>query len=95
MTNDQRHFSSASRDHLQRRAAVHVGLIEYDIGSHVGWPRGEHLFLTIDKIGSVKCSQFKAVAVGDGVGRAGLDAVSAKNAAVVIDVVNLDRKSVV
>src|SRR5437868_462794 len=53
------------------------------------WRWGQHLFLAIDKVGGVHGSNLKAVPVGDGVGGAGFHAVSAKDAAVVIDVVNL------
>src|SRR5579871_5360135 len=75
--------------HLRRRTAVHVGLIEDCVGSHVCWPGGQHLLLAVDQIGSIERSQLESVAVCDGVGRAGLDTVSAENAAVVVDVVHL------
>src|SRR4051812_47860666 len=79
----------ASRHHFCRRSTIDVGLIENDVGSHMCWPGGQHLLLAIDKIGSVERCQFEPVAVRDGVRGAGLDAVSAKYAAVVIDVVDL------
>jgi hypothetical protein len=53
------------------------------------WPAGQHLLLTVDKIGSVKRCQFETVAMSDRVRWASLNAVSAKDAAVVVDVVNL------
>src|SRR5579864_540052 len=79
----------ASGHHFCRRPTIHVGLIEYDVGSHVCWPGGQHLLLAHHKIGSIEACQFETVAVRDGVGRTGLDTVSAKNAAVVVDVINL------
>src|SRR5438105_15673208 len=48
----------------------------------------EELFLAIDKARGVEGGDLEAVAVGDGVGGAGLDAVSAEDAAVVIDVID-------
>ena len=74
---------------LRRSAAVHVGLIEYDVGSHVCWPGGQHLLLAVDQIAGVECRQLKSMPVGDRVGRTRFHAIAAKNAAVVIDVVNL------
>src|ERR1700730_18141345 len=75
--------------HLCGSAAVHVGLIEYDVGSHVCWPGGEHLLLAVDQIAGVEGGQLKSVAVSDCIRGAGFNAVPAENAAVVIDVVNL------
>src|SRR4051812_6392246 len=79
---------SASRYHFGWRSADHVGLIEYNVGSHVCWPGGQHLLLAINEIGSIERSQFESVAMRDRVRRACLDAVSAENTAVVIDVVD-------
>src|SRR5437773_2422033 len=50
--------------------------------------RHEKLFLAIDKVRGVERGELEAVAVRDGVGGASLDAVSAEDAAVVIDVVH-------
>src|SRR6201993_909208 len=75
--------------HFCGSAAVHVGLIEYNVGSHVCWPGGQHLLLAHHEIGSVETRQFESVSVRDSVGRTGLDTVSAKNAAVVVDVIDL------
>ena len=47
------------------------------------------MLLAHHEIGSVEACQFESVSVRDGVGRTGLDTVSAKNAAVVVDVINL------
>src|SRR5581483_4086475 len=81
--------SLAPRHHFRRRTAIHVGLVEYDVGSHVRWPGGQHLLLAVNQIGGVKGRQFESMTVRDGVGGTGLHAISAENAAVVIDVVNL------
>jgi hypothetical protein len=81
--------SLAPRHHFCRRPTIHVGLIEYDVRSHVCWPRGQHLLLAHDQIGRVKGRQFKAVTVRDGISRTGLHTVSAENTAVVVDVVDL------
>ena len=51
--------------------------------------RHQHVFLAQDEVGGVEGGQLEAVAVGDGVGGAGLHAVSAENAAVVVDIVDL------
>ena len=58
-------------------------------GEFVGWPGLEELFLAIDHGVDVVGREFETVAVGDGVGGAGLDAIAAENAARVIDVVDL------
>jgi len=47
------------------------------------------LLLAINKVGSVEGSQLKTVAVGNRVCRACLDAISAEDAAVVVDVVHM------
>ncbi len=52
-------------------------------------PGRQHLFLTVDQIAGIEASDFKSMAVRDGVGWARLDTISAEDAAVVIDVVNL------
>jgi hypothetical protein len=78
-----------ARHYLWGRSTVHVGLIENDVRAHVGWPRSQHLLLAHDQIGRVKARQLESVSVRDSVRRACLDAISAENAAVVVDVVNL------
>src|SRR6185312_1907078 len=70
-------------------AAEHFHLIEYRIGPDVRWDGRQHLFFAIYQIAGIEGSQLKSVAVRDGVGRAGFHAISAKDAAVVINVVNL------
>ena len=47
------------------------------------------MLLAVDQIAGIEGSDFEPMAVGNGVRRAGLYAIAAKNAAVVIDVVNL------
>jgi len=52
------------------------------------WPGGQHLLLAIDQVRGIERGDLKAVSVRDRIGRARFYAVSAKDAAVVIDVVN-------
>src|SRR6202040_1588807 len=80
---------SAPVYHLCGSAAVHVGLIEYDVGSHVCWPGGQHLLLAVNQVAGVKGRQLESVPVSDRVCRARFHAIAAENAAVVIDVVDL------
>jgi hypothetical protein len=49
----------------------------------------QQVFLAHDHGGGVEAGELEAVAVGDGIGGAGFDAIAAKDAAVVIDVVDL------
>jgi hypothetical protein len=51
--------------------------------------RHQHIVLAHDQGGGVQGGQLEAVAVGDGVGGAGLHAVAAEDAAVVVDVIDL------
>ncbi len=53
------------------------------------WPWRQQLLFAIDQIRCVERCQFESMAVRDRVCRASFDAISAKNAAVVINVVNL------
>src|SRR4051794_26356722 len=80
---------SAPRHHFCRRPTIHVGSIEYDVGSHVSWLASQHHLLGVNEIGSVEGGQFESVAMRDRVRGTRLHAVSAENTAVVIDVVNL------
>jgi len=50
---------------------------------------GQHLLFAVHQIGRVEACQLESVTVGDGVSGARFHAVSAKNAAVVVNVVNL------
>src|SRR5579863_817321 len=47
--------SLTPRDHLRGRSAIHVGLIEYGVRSHVRRPGGKHLLFAIHQIAGVKC----------------------------------------
>ncbi len=49
----------------------------------------EHVLFAHDEVRRVQAGQLKAVSVGDGIGGAGFDAVSAEDAAVVVNVVDL------
>jgi len=51
--------------------------------------RGEHLFFAVDEITGAEGGDFESMPVGDGIRRTGFYAISAENAAVVIDVVDL------
>ena len=53
------------------------------------WPGGQHLFLAVDQVAGVKARDFEAVPVGDRIRRTSLDAVSAEDASIVVDVINL------
>src|ERR1051325_100365 len=53
------------------------------------WNRHQHLLLTIDQRRGVIARDLESMPVSDGVGGAGLDTEPAKDAAVVVDIVNL------
>src|SRR5262249_40421763 len=55
----------------------------------VGRDRHQQRFLAINQVAGIEGRELEAMAVGDGVGGAGLDAIAAEDAAVVIDVVDL------
>ena len=52
------------------------------------WNRRKKLFFAINQVGCVESSQFETVAVSNGVRGAGFHAISAKNTAVVINVID-------
>ena len=79
----------ASRNHFLGSATVYVGLVEHNAGAHMCWTWGEHLLLAVNQIAGIKGGQLKAVAMRDGIGGAGLDTIAAKNAAIVVDVIDL------
>src|SRR6266567_2052335 len=79
----------ASRYHLRRCSTAHVGLVENDVGSHVCWPGGQHLLLTIDQVAGIEGRQLKSMPMGNRIRGARFHTIAAENAAVVIDVVNL------
>ena len=54
-----------------------------------GAERHQHVFLAHHQVGGVQRGQLETVAVGDGVGGAGFNAIAAEDAAVVVDVVDL------
>ena len=76
-------------DYLFGGQPVVVALVEHGVGADVRGGAGEQLLLAINQVAGVVGGQLEAVAVGDGVCRAGLDAIAAEDAAVVIDVVDL------
>src|SRR2546425_6949495 len=67
--------------------AVRIECVELFLAR--GRKRIEEVFFAEDEGVRVVGGNLKGVAVGDGIAGAGLDAVAAKNAAVVVDVVNL------
>src|SRR3984885_8347170 len=76
-------------NHLLGSPAIHVGLIEYRVRPHVGWPGGQHLLLAVNQIAGVKCRQLKPMSVRNRVGWTSLDAISAKDTTVIVDVIDL------
>jgi hypothetical protein len=72
-----------------RRAARHFSLIEHRVCSHMCRLGGQHLFFAVDQVAGVKAGDFEAVPVSDCIRGTGLDAVSAENTSVVVDVINL------
>ena len=53
------------------------------------WPGGQHLFFAVDQVAGVKARDFEAVPMGDRIRGTSLDAVSAEDASIVVDVINL------
>jgi len=72
-----------------RRAAHNLSLIEHRVCSHMCRLGGQHLFFAVDQVAGVKAGDFEAVPVSDCIRGTGLDAVSAENTSVVVDVINL------
>src|SRR3954465_4719352 len=66
-----------------------VGGAECGVFTLVGPHRRQHLLFAVDQIGGVQRRNLKAVPVGDGVSRTSLDAISAEDTAVVVDVIYL------
>src|ERR1700742_1155694 len=80
---------SAPRYRKRRRLiAANFSCVEYCVCSHMRGDGRQHLLFSIHKTAGIEAGDFEPVPVCDGVGRAGLDAVAAKNAAVVIDVID-------
>src|ERR1700680_2022731 len=52
------------------------------------WHGGQHLLFAVNQVAGVKTRDFEPVPVGDGVGGTGLHAVTAEDAAVVVDVID-------
>ena len=82
--------SLAPRHRFNRHlVAADLGAVEHSIGSHVGRHGREHLLLAIYKAARIERRYFEAMPVSDGISGAGFHAISAENAAVVIDVIDL------
>src|SRR5215470_10788476 len=78
-----------SRGHFAWCPADNLGCVKYRIRSQMRRLRRQQLLLAIDQIGGVERSYLEAMTVSDGIRRACLDAISAENAAIVVNVVNL------
>src|SRR5438045_2877545 len=78
-----------SRSRFSRRSTNHLGGIENRVRSQMRRLGREQLLFAINQIRRVKGRQLKSVSVRNRVRRASFNAVSAENAAVVIDVVDL------
>ena len=76
------------RNHLRRSPAIHVGLIEHNVGPHVRWPCGQHLLLAINQIAGAKRRQLKPMPMRNRVRRTSLHAVPTKDTSIVINVVD-------
>src|SRR6266566_720896 len=76
------------RDHGWRAGRNFI-LIEYRVCSYMCWHGRQHLLLAIDQIAGIKRGNLEAMAVRDRIRGTRLDAIPAKNAAVVVNVVNL------
>src|SRR6266481_5034854 len=57
--------------------------------ARIGWDRHQQCLFAIDQIAGVKSRQLEAVAMGNGVRGAGLNAITAEDAAVVVNVIDL------
>src|SRR3954471_9346078 len=78
-----------SRSDFCRRPTCDLCGVEHRIRSQMCRPSRQQLLFPINQICSVKSCQFKSMSVRNRIGRACLNAVSAKNAAIVVNVVNL------
>jgi len=50
---------------------------------------GQHLLFAVNQIAGIEGGQLKSVAVGDGVGGAGLHTITAEYASIIVDVIDL------
>ena len=72
-----------------RRANRRLSLIEYRVCSHVRWLGGQHLLFAVDQVAGVKARDFEAVSVRDRIRGTSLDAVSAEDTSIVVDLIDL------
>jgi hypothetical protein len=77
------------RHHLRRSSPIHISLVEHDVRSHMCRPGSQHLLFAVNQIARVERRQFKPMPMRNRVRRASFHAVPAKNAPVVVDVVDL------
>src|SRR4051812_25402401 len=87
---DQTCLSLAPR-YWKRRRLVPLDLsrIEHRVRAHVGGHGCEHLLLAIDQSSRIEARDLETMTMRDGVRRTGFDTISAEDAAVVIDVIDL------
>jgi len=74
--------------HLRRSPAIHIGLIKYDVLSHMRWPGRQHLLFPVNQITRIKRSQLKPMPMRNRISRASLHTIPAKDTSIVIDVVD-------
>src|SRR5205807_1000502 len=78
-----------SRSNFSRRSTNDFSGIEHRVRSQMCRPCRQQLLFPINQIRSIESREFKSMPVGNGVRRASLNTVSTKNAAVVVNVVDL------
>src|SRR5256885_4899812 len=69
--------------------AALLGDVENCVVTLMRWRGRQHLLFAIDQVGGIEGRNLETVAMGDGIGRAGFYAISAKDAAVVVNVIDL------
>src|SRR3954471_10645134 len=78
-----------SRSDFCRRSPCDLCGVEHRIRSQMCRPRRQQLLFAIDQISRIESRQFESMPVRNCIGGASFHAISAKNAAVVVNVVNL------
>src|SRR5205814_7984481 len=90
MTNSQQPIAGLlSWRRFCRRSACNLSSIKHRIRPQMRWLRREQLLFAIDQVRGTEGRQLEPVAMGNRICRAGFHAISAKNAAVVINVIDL------
>ena len=90
MTNSQQPIAALlSWRRFCRRSAGNLSSIKNRVRPQMRWLRREQLLFAIDQVRGIEGRQLEPVAMGNRIRRAGFHAISAKNAAVVINVIDL------